>query len=82
MTGAMLASNQTGNSEVVLRGRYGELLTLNELAEVLRYKTSDAVRKSYMRGSLPVDLYRFPRKKGWFAKVAEVAECIDSMEKV
>ena len=40
--------------------KYGELLTLEDVAEVFKYKTIGAVRKAHARDVLPVSLYKFP----------------------
>lgn len=63
-----------------IRRIYGELLDLAEVAEVFHYSKIDSVRKAWRRGSLPVSLYKFPRKNGWFAKADEVAEAIENMK--
>lgn len=60
--------------------KYGELLTLKELAEVLRYPSIGAVRIAAHRGRLPVRLYQFSKKRGKFAKAEEVAACLNAME--
>jgi hypothetical protein len=65
---------------IELRSRYGDLLTLKEIAEVFRYPTVGAVRKANSRGTLPVKLYRFPNKNGFYAKVREVADSISCMK--
>ena len=67
------------NHLAALRDRYGELLELEDIAEVFKYKTIEAVRKAHSRGTLPVSLYRFPKKSGWYAKTTEVASCIENM---
>jgi len=62
-----------------IRQKYGEILTLEEVAELFKYKTVDAVRKAHSRGSLPVPLHRFPKKAGYFARADEAAESIEMM---
>ena len=62
-----------------LRESYGELMTLDDVVEVFRYKSKEAVRKAHQRGTLPVSLYRFPNRSGWLAKTVEVAKCIDDL---
>ena len=62
-----------------IRLRYGELLSLDDLAEFYRYPSVQAVRKAHQRNSLPVPLYRFPNKNGYFAKAAEVAKSVDQL---
>lgn len=63
----------------VIRNKYGELLTLEEVAEVFRYKTVAAVRKAHSRKTLPVNLYRFKGRAGYFARAEEVAKSIENM---
>ena len=63
----------------MMRNKYGELLTLEEVAEVFRYKTLAAVRKAHSRKTLPVALYRFKGRSGYFAKADEIAEALESL---
>lgn len=60
--------------------KYGELLTVKELATVLRYPSAGAIRTAAHRGHLPVRLYAFSHRRGKFAKVEEVAACLHAME--
>jgi hypothetical protein len=62
-----------------IRARYGELLDLAQLADFYRYPSVHAVRKAHQRGTLPVQLHRFPRKAGFYAKAEDVARSIDEM---
>lgn len=62
-----------------LRERYGELMLLNEVAEVLKYKSTVAVRKAHSRGTLPVKLYKIPGKSGLCAKTVQVATFIENI---
>ena len=64
---------------VYLREKYGDLLRIEEVAEVFRYKTVSAVRKAHSRKTLPVTLYRFNGRSGYFARADEVAESIEKM---
>ena len=75
----MSKNNSMDEHLSALRERYGELLELDDIAEVFKYKTIGAVRKAHSRGTLPVALYRFPKKSGWYAKATEVASCIENM---
>lgn len=63
-----------------LRYRYGELLSLAEVATVFKYKNVFSARRAFSRGNFPVPLYRFPSKHGWYAKTIEVAQCIDRLD--
>jgi hypothetical protein len=63
-----------------IKDRYGEFLTLEEVAEVLRYKTVEAARKAHDRGTLAVELRRFPNRRGYFATAEAVAQCIEDLD--
>jgi len=63
-----------------IRSKYGELLTLSQVAEVFKYRTVTAVRKAHSRKTLAVKLYRFKSRSGYYAKANEVAESIEKME--
>ena len=78
MSGTEIIS--TAGREEYFRTRYGELLTLHEIAEVLRYPSIQALRKAYERGTLPLELRRFPNRRGYFATARAVAMAVDSLE--
>lgn len=66
--------------EDFLRERYGELLTPEDLAELFRYPSTEAVMKAHSRGKLPVPLARFRARRGWYATARAVAECLDELD--
>lgn len=63
-----------------LKKRYGVLMTLDEVAEVFRYKSAASARKAHSRGHFPVKLYRFENKSGYYARVEEVIDCLNNMQ--
>lgn len=65
---------------LAIRNKYGELLSLEEIADVFKYKTVEAVRKAHSRGTLPIALYRFPKKSGYYGRADDVAKSIDEMQ--
>lgn len=65
-----------------LREKYGELLTLSQLAEVFNYSSVAALRKARSRGTFPVKLYKMTGKSGQYAKATEVAAAINRMQEV
>ena len=67
--------------EQEIRARYGEILTVGDLAEILKYPSAQALRKAHSRGRLPIKLLRFPNRKGYFATAKMVAEVLDSLER-
>lgn len=66
--------------ERALRAIYGSLLTVDDLAKVLRYRTTHAVRKARSRGALPVTMVRIPPRQTWFAPVSAVALLLAKLE--
>ncbi|MBQ4853612.1 hypothetical protein IMW82_02830 [Rhodanobacter sp. B2A1Ga4] len=66
--------------ETDLRKRFGDVLTLSDLAAVLRYPSVGAVRKARERGQLPVALVQMPPRRGWFATTEAVAELLCALE--
>lgn len=66
--------------EADLRTRFGDVLTLTDLAVVLRYASVGAIRKARSRGQLPVQLVKMQGRRGWFATADAVAEYLSSLE--
>lgn len=64
-----------------LRDRFGDLLTLSDLAIVLRYPSIWAIRKARARGQLPVPLIQMPPRRQWFATAEAVAELLCALER-
>lgn len=64
-----------------LSQQYGELLTTEDIAKILRYPSAEAVVKAHLRGALPVPLAKFPHRRGWYATVEVVAECLDGLDR-
>ena len=62
-----------------IRSRYGELLSLSEVATILKYDSVGAVRKAHSRKTLPVKLYKIPKKAGQYAKAIDVASYISQI---
>lgn len=60
--------------------RYGELLTCDDLADLLKYSSAGAVRQAHATGKLPIPLFRFPGRRPLFAFAKEVAIVLDSVE--
>lgn len=52
---------------------YGALLDSSQLAKLLGYPSTDAVRTARKRGKLPIPMFRLPNRKGWYANSTEVA---------
>lgn len=68
----------TLNREAWLLDRFGEVMSLDDLAYVLKYSSVAAIRKAHARGTLSVDLRRLPNRAKWFACTRDVAECLNN----
>jgi len=66
--------------EAALRERFGDLLTVSDLVNVLRYPSVGAVNKARSRGQLPLMLVQMPPRRGWFATVEAVAELLCELD--
>ena len=73
----------TKNSrEHQLREQFGDLLSTSDIAAVLRYRTTQAVRKARIRGALPIPMQLIPGRRGWFATARAVASYLDSLDRI
>jgi hypothetical protein len=73
-------TSKLAEREAELRSRFGDLLTLKDLAPLLRYPSVEAVRKARTRGQLPVTVVRIAHRRGWFATPRSVAEFLEALE--
>jgi len=53
--------------------RYGELMSLTDVALELRLPSVNAARKARSQGRLPFTMVNVPHRRGWFAVTADVA---------
>ena len=63
-----------------LTQRYGQLLTLEEVAQVLRYPSIQAARKAHSRGQLPIRMFRMGPRRGLFASAGALADYLSRLE--
>lgn len=63
-----------------LREQFGELLTVAELAQVLKYPSVGAIYKARFRDKLPILLVQMPPRKRLYATVDAVAELLCHLE--
>lgn len=58
---------------------YGPVLTVDEVAKLLKYPSSNAVHQAHAAGNLPVPLGRFPGRRALFARTCEVADAVERL---
>lgn len=66
--------------EALLVAKYGALLTLTDVATLLRYPTPQAAQKARMRGTLPIQMKQIPSRRGWFATTHAMAEFLARLD--
>lgn len=66
--------------EASLRERFGDLLTLPDVAAVLRYRSVGALRKANKKGLLPVRLIEMPPRRGLYVTVHAMAQLLHRLE--
>ncbi len=65
--------------EQLLVREYGVIVGASAVAHLLGYGTPYALAKARSRGQLPVQTFRIPGRRGWFARTAEIAGWLDSL---
>ena len=59
--------------ERALAEKYGELMSLEDVAKALRYPSVQSARKAILRGSFPLNMIRLPPRRGLYIPVKHVA---------
>jgi len=53
------------------------IMTGADTARILGYPTTAALYKAHHRGRLPIQLFKMPGRRGWFAPTADVRRWIE-----
>lgn len=61
---------------------YGEILSLNEVMALFRYRSVEAVRKANSNGHFPVKLVKLPHRRGLYATAKAVATVLGDMDRI
>lgn len=64
-----------------LRQKYGELLSLADVAEALRFRSVQAVQKARQRGTLGLPAQELPGRRGWFVTARAVAVYLNRLDR-
>jgi hypothetical protein len=73
------ASDTTTLRELQLTAQFGGLLSTSDIAQVLRYRTPQAVRKARIRGALAIPMRRLPGRRGLYATARAVAVYLEDL---
>lgn len=65
--------------EFQLTAQFGALLSTSDIAQVLRYRTPQAVRKARLRGALTIPMQRLPGRRGLYATAKAVAAYLEDL---
>lgn len=78
----MSVESKTGSFDYAqfLMREYGVLLSVEEVAKVLRYPNAEAARRAHYRGKLPVPLKKLPGRRILFATATDVARALGELE--
>lgn len=63
-----------------LRQKYGELLSLADVAEVLHFPSVQAVQKARQRGTLGLPAQQPSGRRGWFVTTRAVAAYLNRLD--
>lgn len=75
-----MPADKPSDRERMLCEKYGEILTLADIAKVLRFPSRQAVLKAHLRGRLPISLVKVPNRRGWFATARAIANLLDELD--
>lgn len=75
-----LANSTVDELTTVLRQEYGQLLSTEDLAQVLNYRTVQAVRRAILRGRFPIPVQKIDGRRGHFARVEDVSTYLQGLK--
>lgn len=76
----METSSATTLRELQLTAQFGALLSTSDIAQVLRYRTTQAVRKARIRGVLNIPMRQLPGRRGLYATARAVAAYLEGLD--
>lgn len=63
-----------------LKNKYGFLMSGNDVAKQLGFKTTEAFRQAICRNKLSIPVFTIPNRKGKFAYSKDVAQWLASLQ--
>lgn len=76
----MDTSSATTLRELHLTAQFGALLSTSDIAQVLRYRSPQAVRKARIRGALNIPMRQLPGRRGLYATARAVAAYLEDLD--
>lgn len=76
----METTNETTLRELQLTAQFGALLSTSDIAQVLRYRSTQAVRKARIRGALTIPMRQLPGRRGLYATARAVAAYLEDLD--
>lgn len=58
---------------------YGGVLDTAATARVMGYPSADALREARLQKRLPIEMFRLPQRRGWFASAESVARWLSDV---
>lgn len=68
-----------GDMHALLLREYGGVLDTAATAQVMGYPSADALREARLQKRLPIEMFRIPHRRGWFASAESVARWLSSV---
>lgn len=59
---------------------YGGVLDTATTARLMGYPSADAVREARLQKRLPIEMFRLPHRRGWFASAESVARWLSGVQ--
>ncbi|AOL19972.1 hypothetical protein ABQ013_15000 [Xanthomonas citri pv. malvacearum] len=75
----MESPDTTTLRELQLTAQFGGLLSTSDIAQLLRYRTPQAVRKARIRGALTIPMQQLPNRRGLYATARAVAVYLEEL---
>jgi hypothetical protein len=67
------------DTHALLLREYGGVLDTAATARVMGYPSADALREARLQKRLPIEMFRLPHRRGWFASAESVARWLSSV---
>jgi hypothetical protein len=77
----MAGSVKQQSRKDLLERKFGSVISGPDLWKVLGFRSGEAFRQAHHRGRVPVKTLKLPGRQGRFARVEDVAQWLESIDK-